>query len=98
MNAPYGEARNAVVNPRLLPDAPWVETDDAAIAATAFDHLRGLGLTHFGFVGDERFNWSRWRQEHFVRAAVAAGFDCAVCPSVDREWWDRQRVATARWL
>src|SRR5580692_7184638 len=28
---------------RLLSDVPWVETDDAAIADAAFDHLRGQG-------------------------------------------------------
>jgi LacI family transcriptional regulator len=75
-----------------------VETDDAAIAGAAFDHLRGQGLSHFGYAGDDRFNWSRWRQDHFVRAAAAAGFDCAVCPAVDRERWGQQRAGTAEWL
>lgn len=94
-------ARKPVVDvssARLLPDAPWVETDDAAIAAAAFDHLRGQGLSHFGYAGDDRFNWSRWRRHHFVRAAAATGFDCAVCPPVNRERWGRQRAATAEWL
>lgn len=87
-----------VSSARLLPDAPWVETDDAVIAETAFEHLRGLGLMHFGFAGDERFNWSRWRQEHLVRVATTAGFECSVCPTVDREMWARQRATTAGWL
>jgi LacI family transcriptional regulator len=83
---------------RLLSDVPWVETDDAAIAAAAFDHLRGQGLTHFGYAGDSRYNWSRWRQQHFTRLAAVAGFDCAVCPVVDRGSWERQRAATGQWL
>lgn len=87
-----------VSSARLLPDAAWVETDDAAIAEAAFEHLRGLGLMHFGFAGDERFNWSRWRQEHLVRAVTTAGFDCSVCPPIDREMWARQRDTTAGWL
>ncbi|QEL20784.1 XylR family transcriptional regulator [Limnoglobus roseus] len=87
-----------VSSARLLPAAPWVETDDAAIAQAAFEHLCGLGLTHFGYAGDERFNWSRWRQQHLVQVAAAAGFDCSVCPAVDRERWARQRDATAAWL
>jgi LacI family transcriptional regulator len=94
-------ARKPVVDvssARLLPDAPWVETDDAAIAVAAFDHLRGQGLSHFGYAGDDQFNWSRWRRDHFVRAAAADGFDCAVCPTVDRERWGQQRAETAEWL
>lgn len=83
---------------RLLPDAPWVETDDAAIAATAFAHFRERGLTHFAFTGDDRFNWSRWRQEHFARLAAEAGFDCRVCPRVDPVNWEARLEETAAWL
>lgn len=83
---------------RLLPDVPWVETDDAAIATSAFDHLRGQGLTHFGYAGDDHFNWSRWRQHHFTQLVAADGFDCAVCPAVDRGSWEMHRGATGRWL
>lgn len=83
---------------RLLPEVPWVETDDTAIAVAAFQHLRDQGLTHFGYTGDDRFNWSRWRQDHFTRLVTAAGFDCSVCPPVDRGSWEKQRVETGRWL
>ena len=83
---------------RLLPKVPWVETDDAAVAAAAFDHLRGQGLTHFGYAGDDRFNWSRWRQEHFTRLTTAVGFDFAVCPGTARESWGKQRATTTKWL
>jgi len=65
---------------RLLPKLPWVETDDAAIAKAAADHLLSRGLTNFGFYGDDRFNWSRWRQEAFHRCIAAAGFACSDAP------------------
>ena len=63
---------------RLLPELPWFETDDGAIARFVFDHLAERGFRHFAFCGDPRFNWSLWRGEHFVRTVSEAGFDCAV--------------------
>lgn len=63
---------------RLVPALPWVETDDAHIARLAAEHLVERGFKHFAFCGDPRFNWSRWRQEHFVAAVNAAGFEVAV--------------------
>ena len=56
---------------RLVPELPWVETDDAEIARLAAEHLLERGFKHFGFCGDERFNWSAWREEQF-RARIAA--------------------------
>jgi LacI family transcriptional regulator len=50
---------------RLVPKLPWVETDDAQIAQLAVEHLVERGFKHFGFCGDERFNWSVWREKHF---------------------------------
>ena len=58
---------------RLIPSLPWFETDDAAFAQTAFEHLRERGFKRFAFCGDPRFNWSRWRAEHFQRAVAAEG-------------------------
>jgi LacI family transcriptional regulator len=66
----------------LVPGLPWVETDDAAIARAAFEHLRERGLRHFAFCGDARFNWSDWRGDHFRRCANEAGYECHVLPSV----------------
>jgi LacI family transcriptional regulator len=51
---------------RLLPDVPWLETDDRAIARTAGDHLRERGFQSFGYCGDARFNWSLWRGAAFA--------------------------------
>src|SRR5262245_20105174 len=69
---------------RLLPELPWVETDDAAIARLAADHLLGRGLRHFGYCGDGRFNWSRWRSEHFAAYLKEAGHACHAGPSPRR--------------
>lgn len=68
---------------RLVPGLPWLETDDAAIARLAANHLLERGLKHFGFCGDSRFNWSQWRQEQFAKTIADAGRKCATfCPSV----------------
>ncbi len=61
---------------RLVPSLPWFETDDAAIAQMAFEHLRERGFRNFAYCGDRRFNWSNWRQEHFERAVRAEGGTC----------------------
>ena len=63
---------------RLLPALPWFETDDSAIARLAFEHLLERGFTHFAYAGDDRFNWSKWRCEHFQNSVRAAGRDCSV--------------------
>ena len=47
---------------RHLPDIPWVETDDGAIAKIAAEHLVERGFRHLAFCGDGGFNWSNWRQ------------------------------------
>ena len=66
---------------RLLPQLPWVETDDEAIARAAADHLLARGLRNFGYCGDDRFNWSRWRREAFHRYLAAAGLACGDAPA-----------------
>jgi LacI family transcriptional regulator len=63
---------------RLMPRAPWLETDDHAIARVAADHLRERGFQHFGYCGDQRFNWSNWRSEAFIKYLAADGFQAQV--------------------
>src|SRR5262249_41594260 len=63
---------------RIVPEIPWVETDDAAMARLAAEHLMDRGFKHFGFVGNDRFHWSTWREEEFVRATTQAGHTCSV--------------------
>ena len=63
---------------RLLADVPYVETDDAAIAAVAADHFFERDFRHFAFLGDERFRWSDNRCRAFVEAVAAKRHEVAV--------------------
>ena len=63
---------------RLVPNIPYVETDDVAIAEAAVEHLLERGLRHFAYCGQPEFNWSNNRQEEFVRLVRAAGHDVHV--------------------
>ncbi len=58
---------------RYVPNIPWVETNDSQIAQLAVDHLRERGFRQLAFVGDPRFKWSQWREQHFEAFAKAAG-------------------------
>jgi LacI family transcriptional regulator len=63
---------------RLIPDLPYVETDDAAIATVAADHFFERDFRHFAFLGDDRFQWSENRCRAFVEAVAGKGHDVAV--------------------
>jgi LacI family transcriptional regulator len=91
----------------LAPTLPWVETDDAAIARMAAEHLLERGFRQFAFCGDDRFNWSRWRGEQFQRSITARDFPCHMHnfpaqhrtgqPLVEEEW-GRYITRLASWL
>jgi len=66
---------------RLLSGIPWVETDDEAFAHAAVEHLLQRGFGYLGFCGEPRFNWSKWRREHFERMVEEAGGQCYVYES-----------------
>jgi LacI family transcriptional regulator len=87
---------------RHVPNLLYVETDDAAIARLAADHLLERGFRHFGYCGDPRFNWSNWRAEQFQRRIEEAGFDCHLYqPSPNRRGttpWDRERADIGAWI
>lgn len=87
---------------RHLPDIPWVETDDQAIAQLAADHLIERGFRHLAFCGDSGFNWSIWRQQHFERIVQEAGCDCHIHQSIPRTdakySWNREKRGLAAWL
>ena len=83
---------------RLVPDLPWVETDDEAIAALAAEHLLERGFRQFAFCGDPRFQWSSWRQEAFIRVVRAAGYECQVFPGDGGERDDSRLAAWVRRL
>ena len=85
---------------RLVPAAPWVETDDGAIARAVVDHLAERGFDHFAYCGDSRFKWSGLRQQCFAELVAARGRKChALVTEVDdAEDPERQQRAIARWI
>ena len=87
---------------RLLPNVPWVETDNEAIARLALDHLRERGFRNVGFCGLRDYNWSIWRCEHFERLAKQANLHCEVHmvrARGDRAAdWSTEQSELARWV
>ena len=61
-----------------MPELPFVETDDIMIARMAAEHLIERGFNHYAFCGDERYKWSIWREEEFVRIVTEKGHACPV--------------------
>jgi LacI family transcriptional regulator len=86
---------------RLIEGIPWVETDDRAIAAAAFAHLFERGFRNLAFCGEPAFNWSKWRQERFLRLAADAGLSCRVHPRAPRRQrptWDQEQQDLMQWV
>lgn len=87
---------------RRVPDLPWVETDDEAVAREAFEHLSARGFRHFGFCGDPGFNWSVWRRDAFVKRVADSGgvshvHDSLPLYSPDYSW-PRERLRLLEWV
>jgi LacI family transcriptional regulator len=87
---------------QLFEGVPWVETDNRAIAALAFGHLRERGFRHFGFCGLRNFNWSLWRRDHFCALAREAGIEVAVHmaarPTGHAADWAAEQRALVKWV
>jgi len=83
---------------RHVPGVPWVETDDAAIARLAVEHLRERGFRHFAFLGEPEFNWSKWRCSAFVRTLAELGFPCDVFEKPAKSSRTPERESLARWI
>ena len=87
---------------RPLPGLPWVETDDAAIARLAAEHLLERGFHRFAFLGEPSFNWSRWRRDAFVAYLAQSGLGCDVRESPSRGRGgmasDREQRSLAEWV
>ena len=87
---------------RFLPDIPWVETDDKAIARLGVTHLMDRGFRNLAFCGDPGFNWSNWRKEEFETIAEAAGLQTHSFNSLSRTdpkySWNREKKGLAKWL
>lgn len=82
---------------RYIPAIPWVETDDREIAHLATNHFLERGFKHFAYCGDDRFNWSRWRGDHFSKLLKAAGHRCHTFVPPRRQS-DTQITAMEGWL
>ncbi|HEY6228782.1 MAG TPA: XylR family transcriptional regulator, partial [Verrucomicrobiae bacterium] len=85
---------------RLIPALPWFETDDGAIAHLAADHLMERGFKHFAFAGDSRFNWSKWRCEHFQNSVRPSGRNCAIYDQPAHIQFDDEKQVDdlAKWI
>ena len=87
---------------RRVPDIPWVETNDQAIADFACQHLLERGFRVFGFCGVGDYNWSLWRQQHFVQSIENAGYQCHTysgqSPQTKNFSWNREQHALTKWL
>ena len=83
---------------RLIPALPWFETDDSAVAHAAAEHLIERGFTHFAYAGESRFNWSKWREEHFVNCIRAAGFPCPIFRGTGVDPDEQQMDQLASWI
>lgn len=84
---------------RLMPRAPWVKSDDNAIARLAADHFLERGFRHLAFCGDPQFSWSTRRSERFVSLVRSAGRSCAIYEPRDRSpTSDLEVDEIAKWL
>lgn len=87
---------------RLVPNIPWVETDDDAIARLAAGHLLERGFRQLAFCGEPEFNWSKWRCEGFCRAVIEAGAECFVYEPAKRGEhrtnWDQEHHRLMDWV
>ncbi len=78
-----------------------METDDEAFASVAVEHLVERGFRRLAFCGDSRFNWSKWRCEHFQSLAEASGCETWVYDGPVLEdgevSWDREFQRLSAW-
>ena len=86
----------------LLEGAPIVETDNAAIARLAFEHLREREFKHFAYCGDEQYNWSKGRADQFEVHVKRAGRQLHRYSSKvghrTNDGWDDQMRHLALWV
>ena len=79
-----------------------VQCDSAAVALRAADYYLASGFSNFAFIGEvSGMNWSRRRQEAFIRRLADAGHECAVYPSpspAEATEWSVERQRMCRWL
>ncbi|MCR2822993.1 AraC family transcriptional regulator [Lederbergia panacisoli] len=85
---------------RLLPNLPFVETNDESFAQLAADHLIERGFKYFGFCGNSRYSWSDQRSLHFKEYIQDLGFPCYTFDSYSHQDKFRyvERKEMAHWV
>ncbi|MBC8095275.1 MAG: DNA-binding transcriptional regulator [Akkermansiaceae bacterium] len=84
---------------RLLPQAPWVKSDDAAVARLAAQHFFERGFRNFAFCGDTRFQVSNRRCDYFKICVQGNGHPCHIYkPKHEALSGDAEIDAIGRWL
>jgi LacI family transcriptional regulator len=81
---------------------PRVATNGLAVARLAAEHLAERGLKHFGFCGDDRFEWSLRRSDEFARIIADMGYACDIYGAQkllrSALSWNQEEVAMTEWL
>src|SRR5258706_4378618 len=87
---------------------PLIHTDDAAIGRMAFEHLHGIGMRRFAFVGIESDepetsrDWSARRRDAFCAAAAASNTQAMVLEmdplALESESWEARQQQISEWL
>jgi LacI family transcriptional regulator len=83
---------------RLLPKAPWVKSDDVAVARLAAQHFFERGFRHFAFCGDTRYNVSNRRRDYFKICVQGNGLPCHFFKEDQTLGDDAEIDAIGRWL
>lgn len=83
---------------RLLPQAPWVKSDDAAVARLAAQHFFDRGFRHFAFCGDTRYDVSNRRRDYFKICIQGNGHPCHFFEEVRALSGDAVIDAIGQWL
>ena len=87
---------------RHVPNIPWADTDDAAIAQLAFDHFQSRGFQHLAYCGDPAFAWSDARCRQFANIANESERSLFVYQAIARYdanfTLDREKKRLANWL
>ncbi len=88
----------------VVPNQPFplVHVDDAEIAVMAAEHLLGVGLRHFAFVGIEGESWSTARETAFRSYLQQNHFDCSTRREarhiVDDLSWESHQASLIEWV
>lgn len=80
---------------------PIVTTDNESISKMAADHLRGCGFKNFAFCGYNEIEWSRKREEAFVKEISHVGYKTEVYQqpkSKHKRLWENEQQILAEWL